>query len=88
MGRASDVIGVFRQEELIEAMVIPQLGLIAEDRDLHVRKLATQLLVDLAEGCSTHHFTSLLDIIEKVWGGAGGTPVVVMAASYYSISSD
>ncbi|XP_048871458.1 tuberin isoform X1 [Brienomyrus brachyistius] len=54
------------EEELIEAVVIPQLSLIAEDRDLHVRKLATQLLVDLAEGCSTHHFTSLLDIIEKV----------------------
>uniref|UniRef100_A0A3B3REN6 Tuberin n=1 Tax=Paramormyrops kingsleyae TaxID=1676925 RepID=A0A3B3REN6_9TELE len=54
------------EEELIEAVVIPQLSLIAEDRDLHVRKLATQLLVDLAEGCSTHHVSSLLDIIEKV----------------------
>ncbi|TKS69065.1 Tuberin Tuberous sclerosis 2 protein -like protein [Collichthys lucidus] len=39
---------------------------IAEDRDLAVRKQATQLLVDLAEGCNTHHFTSLLDIIERV----------------------
>uniref|UniRef100_A0A8C7N9Y0 Tuberin n=1 Tax=Oncorhynchus kisutch TaxID=8019 RepID=A0A8C7N9Y0_ONCKI len=27
---------------------------------------ATQLLVDLAESCSTHHFTSLLDIIQRV----------------------
>uniref|UniRef100_A0A8C7L4T1 TSC complex subunit 2 n=1 Tax=Oncorhynchus kisutch TaxID=8019 RepID=A0A8C7L4T1_ONCKI len=26
---------------------------------------ATQLLVDLAESCSTHHFTSLLDIIQR-----------------------
>lgn len=54
------------EEELIEVVVIPQLGQIAEDRDPSVRKQATQLLVDLAEGCSTHHFSSLLDIIEKV----------------------
>lgn len=54
------------QDELIETVVIPQLSGIAEDRDLAVRKQATQLLVDLAEGCSTHHFTSLLDIIERV----------------------
>ncbi|KPP69040.1 tuberin-like [Scleropages formosus] len=65
----SFVLSINRQiyeEELIEMVVIPQLSQIAEDRDLHVRKLATQLLVDLAEGCSTHHFNSLLDIIEKV----------------------
>lgn len=47
-------------------VVIPQLSGIAEDRDLAVRKQATQLLVDLAEGCNTHHFSSLLDIIERV----------------------
>ncbi|KAF0037705.1 hypothetical protein F2P81_010579 [Scophthalmus maximus] len=55
-----------RPDELIEMVVIPQLSGIAEDRDLAVRKQATQLLVDLAEGCNTHHFTSLLDIIERV----------------------
>ncbi|XP_056136184.1 tuberin isoform X2 [Lampris incognitus] len=54
------------EEELIEVVVVPQLSGIAEDGDLAVRKQATQLLVDLAEGCSTHHFTSLLDIIERV----------------------
>lgn len=54
------------QDELIEMVVIPQLGAIAEDRDPAVRKQATQLLVDLAEGCNTHHFGSLLDIIERV----------------------
>ncbi|KAI7811046.1 putative tuberin [Triplophysa rosa] len=54
------------EEELIEVVVIPQLGQIAEDRDLSVRRQATQLLVDLAEGCNTHHFGSLLDIIERV----------------------
>uniref|UniRef100_A0A672H7M8 TSC complex subunit 2 n=1 Tax=Salarias fasciatus TaxID=181472 RepID=A0A672H7M8_SALFA len=53
------------EDELIEMVVIPQLSGIAEDRDLAVRKQATQLLVDLAEGCNTHHFTSLLDIIER-----------------------
>lgn len=56
----------FFQDELIEIVVIPLLSGIAEDRDLAVRKQATQLLVDLAEGCNTHHFTSLLDIIERV----------------------
>ncbi|KAM6940907.1 tuberin isoform 1-T1 [Lycodopsis pacificus] len=54
------------EDELIEMVVIPQLAVIADDRDLAVRKQATQLLVDLAEGCNTHHFTSLLDIIERV----------------------
>ena len=61
------------QEELINSVVISQLSHIPEDRDHQVRKLATQLLVDLAEGCHTHHFNRLLDIIEKVraacvWG--------------------
>lgn len=54
------------QEELINSVVISQLSHIPEDKDHQVRKLATQLLVDLAEGCHTHHFNSLLDIIEKV----------------------
>ncbi|KAF2984149.1 hypothetical protein EK904_007638 [Melospiza melodia maxima] len=54
------------QEELINLVVISQLAHIPEDKDHQVRKLATQLLVDLAEGCNTHHFNSLLDIIEKV----------------------
>uniref|UniRef100_A0A674JAH7 Tuberin n=1 Tax=Terrapene triunguis TaxID=2587831 RepID=A0A674JAH7_9SAUR len=52
-------------EELINVVVISQLAHIPEDKDHQVRKLATQLLVDLAEGCNTHHFNSLLDIIEK-----------------------
>ena len=70
------------QEELINSVVISQLSHIPEDRDHQVRKLATQLLVDLAEGCHTHHFNSLLDIVEKVravrtWGAqaATGTPL-------------
>ncbi|KAM3826912.1 tuberin isoform 3-T3 [Vipera latastei] len=64
----SFVLSVNRQlyeEELIN-LVISQLSHIPEDKDHQVRKLATQLLVDLAEGCNTHHFSSLLDIIEKV----------------------
>ncbi|XP_064151444.1 tuberin isoform X5 [Loxodonta africana] len=56
----------FYEEELINSVVISQLSHIPEDRDPQVRKLATQLLVDLAEGCHTHHFNNLLDIIEKV----------------------
>ncbi|XP_029433255.1 tuberin isoform X4 [Rhinatrema bivittatum] len=56
----------FYEEELIELVVISQLSHIPEDKDHRVRKLATQLLVDLTEGCHTHHFNSLLDILEKV----------------------
>uniref|UniRef100_A0A803TIE3 TSC complex subunit 2 n=1 Tax=Anolis carolinensis TaxID=28377 RepID=A0A803TIE3_ANOCA len=56
----------FYEEELINLVVISQLAHIPDDKDHQVRKLATQLLVDLAEGCNTHHFNSLLDIIEKV----------------------
>uniref|UniRef100_A0A8D2DJE1 Tuberin n=1 Tax=Sciurus vulgaris TaxID=55149 RepID=A0A8D2DJE1_SCIVU len=56
----------FYEEELINSVVISQLSHIPEDKDHQVRKLATQLLVDLAEGCHTHHFNSLLDIVEKV----------------------
>ncbi|KAM9208697.1 tuberin isoform 2-T2 [Dugong dugon] len=56
----------FYEEELINSVVISQLSHIPEDRDPQVRKLATQLLVDLAEGCHTPHFNSLLDIMEKV----------------------
>ncbi|XP_069503431.1 tuberin isoform X2 [Ambystoma mexicanum] len=56
----------FYEDELIELVVIPQMAHIPEDKDHQVRKLATQLLVDLAEGCNTHHFDSLMDILEKV----------------------
>uniref|UniRef100_UPI00398F86B2 tuberin isoform X5 n=1 Tax=Pristiophorus japonicus TaxID=55135 RepID=UPI00398F86B2 len=65
----SFVLSINRQlyeEELIEAIVIPQLGHIAEDKDHMVRRLASQLLVDLAEDCNTPQFNNLLDIIEKV----------------------
>lgn len=65
------------QEELINLVVISQLAHIPEDKDRQVRKLATQLLVDLAEGCNSHYFNSLLDIVEKVrglWGSPRGTP--------------
>nr|XP_025732983.1 tuberin isoform X4 [Callorhinus ursinus] len=55
----------FYEEELISSVVISQLSHVPEDKDPQVRKLATQLLVDLAEGCHTHHFNSLLDIVEK-----------------------
>lgn len=61
------------QEELINSVVISQLCHIPEDKDHQVRKLATQLLVDLAEGCHTHHFNSLLDVIEKVRAAWPGT---------------
>ncbi|XP_039102534.1 tuberin isoform X10 [Hyaena hyaena] len=64
----------FYEEELISSVVISQLSHIPEDRDPQVRKLATQLLVDLAEGCHTHHFNSLLDIVEKVMARSLSAP--------------
>ncbi|XP_025772513.1 tuberin [Puma concolor] len=63
-----------RPEELISSVVISQLSHIPEDKDPQVRKLATQLLVDLAEGCHTHHFNSLLDIVEKVMARSLSAP--------------
>ncbi|XP_073414499.1 tuberin isoform X4 [Dendrobates tinctorius] len=56
----------FYEEELIEKVVTCQLAHIPEDKDHQVRKLATQLLVDLAECCHSCHFNGLMDIIEKV----------------------
>ncbi|KAM5152339.1 tuberin [Mantella aurantiaca] len=56
----------FYEEELIEKVVTCQLAHVPEDKDHQVRKLATQLLVDLAECCHTCHFNSLMDIIERV----------------------
>ncbi|GAB5583199.1 tuberin isoform X5 [Prionailurus iriomotensis] len=64
----------FYEEELISSVVISQLSHIPEDKDPQVRKLATQLLVDLAEGCHTHHFNSLLDIVEKVMARSLSAP--------------
>ncbi|XP_068103396.1 tuberin [Hyperolius riggenbachi] len=56
----------FYEEELIEKVVASQLAQIPEDKDHQVRKLATQFLVDLAECCHSCHFSSLMDIIERV----------------------
>ncbi|XP_057384781.1 tuberin isoform X7 [Balaenoptera acutorostrata] len=83
-----------RPEELINSVVISQLSHVPEDKDHQVRKLATQLLVDLAEGCHTHHFNSLLDIIEKVIARSLSPPaeleerdVVVYSASLEDVKT-
>ncbi|XP_058892359.1 tuberin isoform X2 [Kogia breviceps] len=84
----------FYEEELINLVVISQLSHVPEDKDHQVRKLATQLLVDLAEGCHTHHFNSLLDIIEKVIARSLSPPpeleerdVVVYSASLEDVKT-
>uniref|UniRef100_A0A8C0J880 Tuberin n=1 Tax=Chelonoidis abingdonii TaxID=106734 RepID=A0A8C0J880_CHEAB len=74
-------------EELINVVVISQLAHIPEDKDHQVRKLATQLLVDLAEGCNTHHFNSLLDIIEKVAARSLWAPVDLEERDFLSHSA-
>ncbi|XP_043945122.1 tuberin isoform X2 [Protopterus annectens] len=76
----SFVLSINRQlyeEELIESVVIPQLSHITEDKDHLVRKLATQLLVDLAEECSNHHLSNLLDVLEKVISHPLHSPLTV-----------
>ncbi|XP_072125169.1 tuberin isoform X4 [Mobula birostris] len=75
------------EEELIEAVVIPQLGHIAEDKDHVVRRLAAQLLVDLAVDCNTPQFNSLLDIIEKIINRPLIDPSVEAAESSFSHDS-
>ncbi|XP_062915410.1 tuberin isoform X5 [Mobula hypostoma] len=75
------------EEELIEAVVIPQLGHIAEDKDHVVRRLAAQLLVDLAVDCNTPQFNSLLDIIEKIINRPLIDPSVETAESSFSHDS-
>ncbi|NXL02993.1 TSC2 protein, partial [Mesembrinibis cayennensis] len=77
----------FYEEELINSVVISQLAHIPEDKDHQVRKLATQLLVDLAEGCNTHHFNSLLDIIEKVAAHSLSSPSELEERDLLSYSS-
>ncbi|NXF95527.1 TSC2 protein, partial [Eubucco bourcierii] len=77
----------FYEEELINVVVISQLAHIPEDKDHQVRKLATQLLVDLAEGCNTHHFNSLLDIIEKVAAHSLSSPSELEERDLLSYSS-
>ncbi|XP_065267790.1 tuberin isoform X14 [Emys orbicularis] len=77
----------FYEEELINVVVISQLAHIPEDKDHQVRKLATQLLVDLAEGCNTHHFNSLLDIIEKVAARSLWAPVDLEERDFLSHSA-
>ncbi|XP_066292479.1 tuberin-like isoform X2 [Branchiostoma lanceolatum] len=54
------------EENLIESVVIPQLGQIADDPDVEVRNVAVQLLMDLAQTCNTERCLDILAIIEKV----------------------
>ncbi|XP_078690983.1 tuberin-like isoform X3 [Branchiostoma floridae x Branchiostoma belcheri] len=54
------------EENLIEGVVIPQLGQIADDPDVEVRNVAVQLLMDLAQTCNTERCLDILAIIEKV----------------------
>ncbi len=54
------------QDDLIELVVLPQLGHISDDPDPRVRNMAVQLLVDVAQVCQTQRCQEVLDIIKKV----------------------
>ena len=54
------------QDDLIELVVLPQLGHISDDPDPRVRNMAVQLLVDVAQVCQTQRCQDILDIIKKV----------------------
>nr|XP_032828475.1 tuberin isoform X1 [Petromyzon marinus] len=63
------VLGTHRhvyEEELMESVLIPHLNAVVEDREVAVRKFATQKLVELALTCSSSHFNSLLDALQKI----------------------
>jgi hypothetical protein len=54
------------QEELLDLVVLPFLGNIADDQDVTVRTSAVQLLLDLSQTCDSSKCTDILNIIEKV----------------------
>ncbi|XP_072035978.1 tuberin-like isoform X2 [Amphiura filiformis] len=54
------------EDDLIELVVLPQLGHITDDPDPRVRNMAVQLLVDVAQVCQTQRCQDILDIIKKV----------------------
>ncbi|XP_038058921.1 tuberin-like [Patiria miniata] len=54
------------EDDLIEMVVLPQLGHISEDPDPVVRQAAVHLLMDVAQVCQTHRCVDILDIIQKV----------------------
>ncbi|XP_013385066.2 tuberin [Lingula anatina] len=65
----ADIISKNKQlyeDDLVKEAVLPHLGHIESDSDPEVRVLATQLLVNLALGCSSPRCMEILALIEKV----------------------
>lgn len=56
------------QEVLLHDVVIPTLQSISRDPEPEVRKVAVETLVYIAEHCSPHWISSLVDIINQVGG--------------------
>lgn len=56
------------QEILLHDVVIPTLQSISRDPEPEVRKVAVETLVYIAEHCSPHWISTLVDIINQVGG--------------------
>jgi len=57
---------VVHKDDLIESVVLPHVAAIEAETDPEVRSKVVELVVDLAEMCTSDHFFRLLDVVKKV----------------------
>lgn len=57
---------IFLQDELIEAIVLPNLANIDLEPNSEVKLMAVELIVDLAGSSTSRRFHDLLGILQKV----------------------
>ena len=56
---------ILLQSDLMEKVVIPQLGHIENDPDPEVRRVAVEMLLGLAKDCNTAEFMDIIVLVEK-----------------------
>ena len=54
------------QDDLIDAIVLPHITRVDVETDPEVRLKVVELIIDLAESCTSDHFFQLFDVIKKV----------------------
>ena len=60
-------MNMFRlQDDLIDAVVLPHITRVDVETDSEVRLKVVELIIDLAESCTSDHFFRLFDVIKKV----------------------
>lgn len=60
------VLWVFFQDDLINTVVLPILCHIENDKDPTVRKVAADILINLAQSCSPASFTEIIGLLDKL----------------------